>query len=122
MKISFCIILLSLSTVTSVAIADNITPHPSPQTNSSVPPPSTISLSASEWQELRSARMAALKNNPALLGKASQLKEKIAAFDQKLHSAMLKTDPTIAPILAKFSGDWGQSTHAVAPLPPASNH
>jgi len=62
-------------------------------------------LSPSEWQELRTARTAALKANPDLVTRASQLSEKMRQFQQKLNAAMVKTDPNIAPVLAKFAGN-----------------
>jgi hypothetical protein len=62
-------------------------------------------LSPTEWQELRTARTAALKANPDLVTRASQLSEKMRQFQQKLNAAMVKTDPNIAPVLAKFAGN-----------------
>jgi hypothetical protein len=104
-------ILLSAGLVTFVlsgwaysAVPTNVVIHPDvPGGNPSAANSNT--LSPAEWQELRSARMAALKANPSLVTKAGQLNEKLRQFEQKLNAAMVKTDPKIEPVLAKFAGN-----------------
>jgi hypothetical protein len=115
--VCYMMILICLSAV--LGSADNMVVTRSPHIKEKASTASGISLSASEWQELRKAREVALRANPDLVRKASQLSQKIAAFDQKLRLAMLRTDPTIAPKLANFSGDWAQATHTATPMPSA---
>jgi len=76
---------------------------------------SSTTLTPEEWQELRTARQAALKANPDFAAKAAQLSAKMRAFEEKLDAAMIKTDPKLAPILAKF-----ENAHHVAQTPPAA--
>ena len=62
--------------------------------------------------------MAALKANPSLVTTASQLNEKLRQFEQKLNAAMLKTDPNIAPVLAKFAASRPAPHPTATPVPP----
>jgi len=67
------------------------TPHPSPNF-----------LALNEWQELRSARDATLRDNPDL---AAEYKTLLAEMDEQqkdLDAAMIKADPNAAPIVAKL--------------------
>lgn len=63
----------------------------------------STTLTPDEWQELRTARAAALKANPQLVKKNAELSAKLREFQQKLDAAMLKTDPSLAPYLASYS-------------------
>jgi hypothetical protein len=65
---------------------------------------SSSTMTPDDWQELRNARQAALKENPELVAKAQELSAKMRAFQEKLDAAMLKSDPKLAPVLAKFEG------------------
>jgi hypothetical protein len=62
------------------------------------------SLTPMEWQELRAAHQAALRENPALATKAIALAQKMRAFQSKLHAAMIQANPSIAPVVAKLQG------------------
>jgi len=74
-----------------------------------------ISISADEWQELRAARAAAIQANPDLVAENTRLMEKMRDLETKLNAAMIKTDPAIAPTLAKFEA---QRQRSAAPGPP----
>jgi hypothetical protein len=115
------LILVSLLSVVipaslSAAVPTNVVIHPdAPGGNPSAPNSNT--LSPAEWQELRAARMAAIKANPALVTKATQLQDKLRQFEQKLNAAMIKTDPTVAPVLAKFAANRPPPSHVPTPSP-----
>ena len=83
-----------------------------------VAPSSSETLSPVEWQEIREARMAAIKADPSLMAKAAQLNEKLRQFERKLDEAMIKTDPRIASVLAKFGANRPLPQHPVAQPPP----
>jgi hypothetical protein len=59
-------------------------------------------ISPAEWQQLNSAREAAIKANPDLLKKAAELSDKMKAFQQKLDAAMIQANPNMAPMIAKL--------------------
>jgi hypothetical protein len=109
----------SISIFAHAAAVTNVTIVPdSSAGNVATSHPNT--LSPDEWQELRMARMAALKANPELITKAVQLSEKLRQFEQKLNAAMLKTDPNIAPVLAKFAANRLAAPHSIPQPPPKS--
>jgi hypothetical protein len=116
MKTAILPIVLSLCLVgaaASNAVAETTSAAPAvPPAAPLVAPSST--LTPEEWQELRTARMVALKANPDFVTKSAQLSAKIRAFQEKLDAAMLKTDPKLAPVLAKFEG-----VHRVTQTPSA---
>jgi hypothetical protein len=60
-------------------------------------------LTQDDLAQLRTARMAALEANPDFDAKAAQTAAKMRAFQDKLIAAMVKADPSVAPIVAKFS-------------------
>jgi len=64
--------------------------------------PAQLGMSAQDWQELRDARVKAIKAHPELLAENTALMQKIRAFEAKLDAAMVKTNPAVAPILSKF--------------------
>ena len=99
--------------------ADSLTnpPAPPPVPGISSSPQNKLSLSPKEWQELRMDRAQALKANPALVANASALSQKLRAFQQKLNAAMVKTDPNIGLVLAKFSASR-PPLRSAAPPPP----
>ena len=105
-----------LPSATQAESATNTPTLPSSPT-AKILPTTGMTLSPDEWQQLRSARVAALKANPDLITKAAQLSTKLRQFEQKLNAAMLKTDPNIAPILAKFAATQSAS-HPNPPPPP----
>jgi hypothetical protein len=108
----------------TVLNAASVTTNAAPITASIAPPVSHIVASSSrtmtseEWQELRTARQAALKANPDFAAKSAQLTAKMRAFQEKLDAAMVKTDPNLVPILVKFEGDH----HNAQGLLPSQNH
>jgi hypothetical protein len=59
-------------------------------------------LTPADWQELRIAKQAALKANPNLVMESEQLTQKMRAFQEKLDAAIIKEDPTVAPIISKL--------------------
>ena len=81
------------------------------------PPAGTgqIMITPDEWQELRAARSAALQANPDLLARHNKLLERMRALEDKLDAAMIKANPAIAPIIAKFEGN---RPHPGTPAPP----
>jgi hypothetical protein len=72
-------------------------------------------LIPAEWQEIRTARLAVLKAHPDFNTKAARLAAKLRAFQEKLTTAMVKADPTVAPIMAKFGGGHLSPQSAIPP-------
>jgi hypothetical protein len=75
-------------------------------------------LTQDDLAQLRAARMAALKANPDFNTKAAQTATKLRAFQEKLVAAMVNADPTVAPIVAKFSGGHPIAKVASSPSKP----
>lgn len=103
--------------------AGAVTTNAMPIASHAAPPASHIvagssTMTPEEWQELRTARQAALKANPDFVAKSAQLAAKMRAFQEKLDAAMVKTDPKLAPILVKFEGGH----HNAQGLPSSQNH
>lgn len=73
-------------------------------TSTANPPPrhEHRGLTQDEMDELRQAHEAAFKANPDLEAEGQALREKMDAYEKKLHEAMIKADPKVAPILAKM--------------------
>ena len=63
---------------------------------------SKTTITPEEWQELRAAHTAALQANPDLTAEHTKLMERMRTFEDKLDAAMIKINPAIAPIIAKF--------------------
>ena len=59
-------------------------------------------LTPEERDQLKSAHDAALAANPALDAEFKDLQEKQKALQEKIKAAMIKADPSVAPILAKM--------------------
>ncbi len=55
-----------------------------------------------DMDKLKAAHDAALQANPDLAAQEKALHEQMEALHQKIKDAMLKTDPSIAPILEKM--------------------
>jgi hypothetical protein len=72
-----------------------------------------ITITPDEWQELRAARSAALQANPDFVKKHNKLLERLRTLEDKLDAAMIKADPAIAPMIAKFEAN---RTHPGAPV------
>jgi hypothetical protein len=66
-------------------------------------------ITPQEQQELRVARTEALKANPKLIVDQDKLAERMQAFEEKLDAAMIKHDPTIAPLIAKLKPAHAQA-------------
>jgi hypothetical protein len=103
------LLLIAALSLTGMACAQPAGPTPASPPNlppgaspASAPHAGTNPISPEEWKELIAARSAAFKADPDLVAGSQSLSEKMRAFDEKLTAAMVKTDPTIAPILAKF--------------------
>jgi len=71
------------------------------------PAPNTpaVKLTTEDMQELRTARTAAIQANPALLTGNKAIGDQMRDFQIKLDAAMIKIDPTIAPVIAQFQND-----------------
>jgi hypothetical protein len=83
---------------------------PMPVNNSPLP-----TLTAADWQELRMARAQALQANPDLMDQSKKFQGKIRAFEDELDSIMVKSDPNVAPLIAKF--DTMRHSPVVSPNP-----
>jgi hypothetical protein len=59
-------------------------------------------LTSTELRELLLTRQAAFKANPDLVAKSAQLSKKMNAFRSTFTANMIKTDPKVAPMLAKL--------------------
>jgi hypothetical protein len=92
-------------------------PHPA---LGKVPTAYADAITPSEWQELRTARDTALKKNPDLVEAGKQLDQKLRDFQRKLDLAVLKIDPTVAPIVAQLESIPGPAQPSTTPpSPPA---
>lgn len=76
-----------------------------------------IIITADEWKELRDARAAAIKAHPELLQENTELIEKIRAFEAKLNAAMIKANPSIAPLMVKYKANTTPPGDAPASTP-----
>lgn len=56
-------------------------------------------LSWRDWQTLRAARVAALEAAPDLVASGEALKEKKQNFEAKVHAALAREDPSLAPLI-----------------------
>jgi hypothetical protein len=93
-------------------------PAHSPPLNT--PPATTdpMAITPDEWREVRAAHSAVLQANPSLLAEHEKLVERMRALEDKIDAAMVKADPTLSPIIAKFEGN---RPHPGTPAaPPAS--
>jgi hypothetical protein len=102
---------LTLLLIAALSLA-GITWAQQPGSNPSAQPPGALPGGASrptitpeEWQELRAAHAAALKANPDVVAENKKLLERMSALEQKLNAAMVKADPSVAPIIAKFEAN-----------------
>jgi hypothetical protein len=66
------------------------------------PAPTQPFLSSSEWQRMRSAREAVLRDNPDLATEYKEIMDEMQAQQAKLDAAMIKADPKAAAIVAKL--------------------
>jgi hypothetical protein len=75
----------------------------------------TVKLTPEDLQELRTARAKALQSNPELVTNAKTIADQMRAFEDKLDAAMLKADPNVSPMIAKFEGGHKASVVATTP-------
>ncbi len=68
----------------------------------STPP---VALTPDEWQQVRTARAGALQANPDLVANSKAIGEEMRAFETKLDAAIVKADPSVSPLIAKFEGN-----------------
>jgi hypothetical protein len=87
--------------------------HPGMASSSAV-----TAITPAEWQELRSARDASLKRNPNLVEAGKPLDQKLRDFQRKIDVAVLKIDPSVAPIVALLEDIPGPAQTSTAPPPP----
>jgi hypothetical protein len=87
-------------------------------TTATVKPPiaPSVSLTPEDLQELRAARMQAMKSNPDLVTNAKKIADQMRAFEDKLDAAMIKADPNVSPLIAKFEG--GHNAPGAPIVPP----
>lgn len=125
MKSNLLFLVLALSAA-GTTLAQQAAPTLPP--GHSTPPPTptgtgTNAITPGEWQALRTARAAAIQANPDLLSENKKLIERMRAFEDKLDAVMIKADPTVAPILAKFEANRPHPGTSPAPVavgtPPA---
>ncbi len=96
----------------SAAIQPSVTASPSPKpvtkVMASAPTPSVFIPDGSnviDWKKIHVARDHALQVNPDLKKEYDGLIEEMAQQQQQLDAAMLKIDPTVAPILKKINSE-----------------
>jgi hypothetical protein len=82
-------------------------------------PPNVTTMS--EWQEFRAARDKTLQDNPDLAAEYQALQDAMKKQQESIEEAMAKTDPTVAPILAKLEWQRRQSMAAASKQIPAQN-
>lgn len=78
-------------------------------------------ITPAQWQELRTAREAAIKANPALIAKSMELAQKMRAFQQKLDAAIIQDDPGLAPMIDKLEHGMN-AQHMPPPMTSALPH
>jgi hypothetical protein len=61
-------------------------------------------MTADDWQEVRTARAAAVAANPNLMTVSKALADKMRKFEGSLDAAMVKAHPDVAPVISKFEG------------------
>jgi len=93
----------------------NTSPLERSATDKPAPMGPSIKLTPEDMQELRTARTQALQTNPDLMANAKTLADQMRAFQGKLDAAMIKADPNVSPLIAKFEG--GRKAPEAAPAP-----
>jgi hypothetical protein len=101
---AFCSLLIFAALPSARAVSPSL-----PSTSNHVRSPAPT-LTPEEWQELRTARAAALKAKPQLVKKNAEIATELREFQQKLDAAMLKTDPSLLPYLASYSPRFHPAT------------
>lgn len=76
-------------------------PGSHPAATGSTPPKPAIS--PDDWQKIRAARLDAIKANPNIESKGMAMAADLRAFQAKLNAAMLKADPSVAPVIDRLS-------------------
>src|SRR5580698_608809 len=106
MKRFMLLLILALSLSGTIWAQQTVpTPAAPPPTTPAGAPPVAANpgqITPVEWQELRAAHAAALQANPDLTAESRKLAERMHAFEDKIDAAMVKADPTLAPIIAKI--------------------
>jgi hypothetical protein len=97
---------------------------PTPGSNGTNPALQMPAISPAEWQEVRTARDAAMKANPDLLKTSADIAAKMREFQQKLDAAMIQANPKVAPTIAKLEhGQMGAPAQMPPrPMTPGLNH
>ena len=85
-----------------VALRKQHSTHIAPSSASPSTTPAAANLTPEEWQELRAARSEAIQSDTDLTTESKKLAERMAAFENQLDAIMIKANPDIAPIIAKF--------------------
>jgi hypothetical protein len=92
---------------TAQAQTPGIGTNPPPANQQTAFSPSTgtnNTLTPDDWQKLRQAHLAALKDHPELAAKARELADRMRDFQSKLQAAMIKDDPKVGHIIAQLKG------------------
>jgi len=74
-------------------------------------------MSPGDWQKLRSTRDQVLQGNPDLQAEYKQILKKMDGQQASLDAAMIKIDPSMAPLIAQFQNDRKVAA-SPAPIPP----
>ena len=72
---------------------------PQNKTAGNTPAPS---LTPNDWQELRTARNQAIQSDSEFNLTSKKLIDRMRALEDKLDATMIKTDPSLIPVIAKF--------------------
>jgi len=112
---------LPLLLIAAVSLAGTAWAQQAPNFPPGAPPTggSPIAITPDEWQELRAAHSAALQANPDLVAEHTKLLARMRTLEDKINAAMIKSDPTIAPIIARFEANRPRPTTPPATPPPA---
>ena len=81
-----------------------------------------FTITPDELMELHTARSAAINAHPELIAENQKLMDKMHALNDKIDAAMIKTDPGVAPIIAKVEANRNrQPLRMRPPTPPPAN-
>jgi soluble cytochrome b562 len=120
MKTLVLFFLLAGTVMISAQTATNVNVKPmSPKTV--VAPTNPNAITPAEWQELRTAREAALKANPDLLKESAAFAQKMRDFQHRVDQAILQADPSVADVVTRIENGPARPPSGPPPAMPQPN-
>jgi len=103
MKRAYLLLVISLCLIAPAFAQQIASPKVATPTPASAPAEKDANaLTPEEWSEVNAARQKAVRDNPEIMAKLAELSEKMRAFQAKLHAAMIKANPAVAPTIKRL--------------------